>query len=489
MKYIKLSVILLSMLGFAAAGENLSKDTYIKQVKEGSLLLKSALAAADSSKKQVEEEKLLTSSWAFAGLQHGVDKSPSVDAIAQIDTRVFDEFTVGIEQRTDFGISARLSYDVQYYSLEGIHPLSINLGGPVVNLNLITTPKYYSNKLAAEVKLDLLRNGFGSEVVSTKKAMESKNEAEYFEKMYQAEQVLMQAETAYWELALAREAVKIHEQLLARANQLDTWMQGRIALNLQDQSDINQSKSEVQYRKLELKGALDAEKSAARALNYLRGRDAENVEETLDLPGEKDLQAELNNVDPEKRFDYLALLRNLEAAKAGAAMKKEILKPELSVGVSASLNGADAGFQTAWGNSFSTDKYLYGAGINLRVPLDFPADTLSKSYDGEIESLEAYRGAKSLELKTEWSELNRKLADVKERLILAVELERLQKNKADAERERLTKGNSVTAQVLMFEQDWSKSQLGVLEIKKGILGIIARLKLFAGPVIYKGEGK
>ena len=477
MRYLK-AIITFLLLAGVVTGENLGKDAYLKQVKEGSLLLKSALTAADAAQKQMEEQKLLTSPWAFSGFQHGVDKSPSVDAIAQIDTKAFDEFSFGLEQRTDIGLSARVYYDIQYVSLEGVHPLVINLGGPSVSLNLITTPKYYSNKLAAEVKLDLLRNFLGKEVRSQKTALGAKNEAVYFEKMYQAKQVLMQAELAYWELSLAREAVKIHGQLLNRANQLDSWMQNKIYLNLQDQSDINQSKSEVQYRKLELKGAMDAEKSAARSFNYLRGLDRDKVEEVLDLPGEKDLRSDLKNIDPEKRQDYLSLLRNLEAAKAGAAMKKEVLSPELSIGASASLNAAEADFSTAWSNSFNGNKYIYGAGINLRVPLDFPAAELSKAYDGEWKSLEIYCEAKRLEIKTEWSELNRKLLDVKERLLLAVELERLQKNKANAERERLTKGNSVTAQVLMFEQDWSKSQLGVIEIKKGIAGIVARLKLF-----------
>lgn len=477
MKYLKPTAILLILCGFLA-GEDLNMERYLKQVKEGSLLYKSALTAADSARKLMEEQKLLTSPWAFSSFSHGKDTSPSVDAIAQIDTKIFDELTFGLEQRTDIGLSARVYYDIQFYSLEGIHPLVINLGGPSVSLNLVTTPKYYSNKMAAEVKLDLLRNFLGSEVRSTKKAIEAKNEAAYFEKMYQAKQVLMQAETAYWDLALAREIVKIHEQLLGRANELDAWMQKKIHLNLQDESDINQSRSQVQFRKLELRGAIDDQKSAARMFNYLRGLDAEKVEEVLSLPGEKDLQSELKSVDPEKRPDYISLLKNLEAAKASAAMKKEVLSSELSIGASASLNAVDTDLPTAWQNSFKGDKYVYGAGINLRVPLDFPADTLTKAYDGEAKSLEVYIEAKRLEIRTEWSELNRKLLDVKERLALAVELERLQKNKANAERDRLSKGNSVTAQVLMFEQDWSKSQLGVLEIKKGILGIIARLKLF-----------
>ncbi len=478
MNYYGLTLVLLLFSG-TASGLELGRENYLKQVREGNLLVRSALTGADSAGKLIEEQKLLTSPWAYSGFQHGVDTSPTVDAIAQIDTRIFDEFTFGVEQKTDIGLSARVYYDIQYYDLEGIHPLVINLGfGLPVSLNLVTTPKYYSNKFAAEVKLDLLRNGFGSEVRSTKKALAAKHEAAYFEKMYQAKQVLLQAETAYWELALAREAVKIHEQLLSRAEKLDKWMQGRIDLNLQDQSDINQSRSEVQFRKLELRGALDAEKSAARAFNYLRGLDSEKVEAALVLPGKNDFQQEIRPADPEKRLDYRALLRNLEAAKASAALKKEVLSPELSLGASASLNAADAVFSSAWNNSFKADKYIYGAGLNFRVPLDFPSGVLEKAYEDEYRSLELYCEAKRLELRTEWAELNRKLLDIRERLVLAEELERLQKNKADAERDRLSKGNSVTAQVLMFEQDWSKSQLGVLEIKKGILGIIAKLKLF-----------
>ncbi|MFH1074418.1 MAG: hypothetical protein V1752_04940, partial [Candidatus Firestonebacteria bacterium] len=415
----------------------ISKEEYLEKVKTGSHMYKSALAAALSAKKQMEEQQLLSSPWAFTEFQHGVDKSPSLEAFMSGDTRAFNRLAFGFEQRTDLGLSARVSYEVQHYSLEGIEPIVIPLGGSTISLDFITTPKYYSDKLEAEVKLDLLRNSFGSEVRSQKQALSFKNEAVYYEKVYQAKQVLMQAETAYWELALSREAVKLHETLLDRAHQLNTWMQGKINLNLQDESDINQSKSEVQYRKLELKGALDAEKSAARVFNYLRGVEFKKVEETLDLPEEKDLESMLKTVHPEKRFDFLSLLKNLEAAKASAALKKEVLLPELYIGASASLNGQDADFTSAMSASFGTSKYVYGAGVNLKVPLDFPADTLSKAYEEEWKSLETYTEGKRFEIKMEWEELNRKLADVKERLALAVELERLQKNKADAEIERL----------------------------------------------------
>jgi hypothetical protein len=103
---------------------------------------------------------------------------------------------------------------------------------------------------------------------------------------------------------------------------------------------------------------------------------------------------------------------------------------------------------------------------------------LYSAYDGEAVSLEKYIQNKTFEVNAEWNELGRKLAETKERLKLALELEELQKKKAEAENDKLQKGNSITYQVLMFEQDWSKSRLGVLQIKLGILEILAGMKLF-----------
>lgn len=481
MEYIKigfLAVFAYYLFFSHTAASNLGMDEYLKQVNSGNILIKSLSESAEGAKKQIQEQMLLSSPWMFSGIQHAVDKSPSLESFFTGDSRLFENINFGVEQKTDFGLTGRISYSISYYSIDGLQPIIIPIGSQVLRFDFISTPKYYNDKLALELKLDLLRNSLGREMKSTKNAILFKHEASYYEKKFQGKQVLTQAEIVYWQLVLARETVKIHEQLLERANKLDSWMQERIKLNLQDESDINQSKSEVQYRKLELKGAVDAQKSAARTFNLLRGIDSDIVEEELNLPEDIDLENKITNADLEKRWDFIALLKNLEALKASASMKKEVLYPELSIGASASLNGQDSAFGRAFSNSIGSDNYVYGIGVNFRMPLNFPADSLSNGYDSEYKSLEKYIENKRLELKMELSELTRKLADTKERLALAIELERLQKNKADAERDRLNKGNSVTYQVLSFEQDWSKSQLGVIQIKQGILEIIARIKLF-----------
>ena len=470
---IALCLLALSPSIFAA---DLSLGGYLKQMEEGSPAYRSVSESIDAAKSLLNEKAVLTGAWGFADANTGVNKSPSQLSVLYGDTQAQTSLDLGVEGRTDFGLSGKLHFQNSYTSLSGITPIVIP---PLPPLSFITMPNYYTSALAIEFKLDLLRNSFGSEVKAQSGALEDKNKADVFDRLYSKKQLRAETEKAYWKLSLAREAVKVNRELLGRSKKLSEWMQEKIDLNLMDKDDIVQADSDLKYRELSLVGAVDDEKAAARAFNALRGKNSAEVKETLSSPEEKALGPGKLPSEMPDRLDLMALKLKVSAAKAAGALKAEALKPELSVAGGASLNGQDPALGNSVSGSFSTNHYVYGVGVNLKVPFDLAVrDALVSGYQGEVRSAEAGLKQKELEAKIEWDELRRRLKEVNARLALANELEALQKKQADSEREKLKKGNTVTYQVILFEQDWGKSKLGVLSAREGLLEIASRLKLF-----------
>ena len=457
-------------------GETLKPDAYLEAVKKNS----PAYLAAEEGEKAAElllNEKTITAgAWGFAEGQYGNDKSPSSMSALYGDSRSQATLNLGLFGRTDIGLSGKVYYGISHTTLGGIQPITILPGFPP--LSFITDTDYYSAKAAVELKLDLMRNSSGAEVRAMSTALEKKNLASFFEKQFAKKQLLAEAEKAYWKLSLAREAVKINEELLRRSGKLYAWMKEKIGLNLMDKDDILLADSDLKYRELELVNAKDEEKSAARTLNALKGINSETLAEEVLSPEESALSTTIPSVRIQ-RYDIIALALNIEAGKASAEMKAEGVKPELSLSGAASLNSQSAGLNDTLSASFNTDHMVYGLNINLSVPLDLgERGKLIDGYLSEAKAGEKYLSQKTLEAEVEFKELVRKQEEVLKRLKLLGELESLQKRKADSEQDKLKKGNTVTYQVLMYEQDWAKSRLGVVQAKQGLVEILARLRLY-----------
>ncbi len=472
---ILLSTIIAILTAPALLGAEVSLANYLLEVKSKSPAYLAAEEGEKAAGQLLKENTIAAGAWGFVEGQYGNDKSPSSMRMLYGDSRTQSALNLGLSGRTDIGLSGKIYFGLAHTTLGGIQPLVIP---PLPPISFITDPEYYTSKAAVELKLDLLRNSFGREVRALSFAMEKKNRAALLEKQFAKKQFLAEAEKAYWKLSLAREAVKINEELLLRSGRLHTWMKEKISLNLMDRDDILLADSDLKFRELELLNALDEEKSAARTYNALKGNNSEKVKDELSLPKEAALKIAMPVVMP-GRLDIEALLLNIEAGKASAVMKAEGAKPELSLSGAASLNSQSAGLNNTLSGAFNTDHGVYGLNINLSVPFDLgEREKLIAGYESEAKAGEKYLAQKQLEAAVEWQELTRKQSEVIKRLKLLAELEFLQKRKADAEQDKLKKGNTVTFQVLMYEQDWAKSRLGIIQAKQGLVELLARIRLY-----------
>jgi outer membrane protein TolC len=118
-------------------------------------------------------------------------------------------------------------------------------------------------------------------------------------------------------------------------------------------------------------------------------------------------------------------------------------------------------------------------GIRVSAPLDFSAQSSARQgYNIEAASADTSFQRKSFEAERDWVDLASKFRQAKERLALYRELETVQRTKLDYERDRHARGRTTTQQVLQFESDFERAQLGRLQTLAELLTLNAQMKLY-----------
>lgn len=472
-----------------AAGE-LTLSAYLEEVRRHSAGLQAARTGQDAAQKLAAEKGLPTAPYLLGEASYGKDQSPDINDLFSGASQSQSKWMLGLEKKTAFGLSARVAYRMWRTLIEDPGaldfllplalppPFSTSVNLPV-NVPLISVPDYYTARTELELTFDLWRNFAGNEVRATSEALEQKHRGQALERSFHARQLLAQAETVYWKLVLAQEAVRVEEELLARSQRLRDWVAGQVRLKLQDASDLLQAEAQVQVCQLELVRSQDQVRTAAAAFNQLRGQDSEQAPDGLQLPAEADLAAPDLPLQAPPRQDVLALEAQTRAAEAHSRLKQESVLPELTLNLSGALEGQGAEYAEAMAGSGTLNRSVYGASLELRAPLDFGArGDMRDGYGLEAEAGRQNLAERRRQAQTDWQSLRRRLETAQEQRRLAVTLEQLQQRKADRERQRLQRGSSVTFQVLQFEQDWGKSQLGRIEAELALLELLAQLKVY-----------
>jgi outer membrane protein TolC len=468
-------IVLLLTGANAPAADKLSIDQYLDQVKKGNQGYRGQRESSEGAELRSEEGSLLLAPTIFG---NGTFKQDS--AYQQIQFSAFDylrtpSVSLGISKLTTFGLQARLTYSVfaQYY----INPIpgTLTFGGPVIDLSA----PFYTAALTLEVTQSIWSNGFGRGTRANQELLEAQALASHWANSYQAQATLVQAEIAYWTLGLARRAVRIQQDAHDRAEKLYEWNQRRARLQLGDRADALQAEARLQSTTLELQGAQDAERSAARAFNTARGTPSEEVSETL---VEIDDQALAKLSAPKRaefREDVLAAREQQRAASASATLALERDSPTLEIFGALTLYGQGTDLSQALGNSLTPRRQGHTAGVRFSAPLNIGATLRSREgWSKERDAADLVYQRKVFEQDRDWIDLNTKLADARKRLSRSTELERLQRAKLDYERDRLNRGRTTTFQVLQFEQEYLGAEYARLRDQVSILSILAQLKLY-----------
>lgn len=450
-----------------AFSAQLTLDAYLKQVEEKNQSMTASKLITEGADLKADEGKLIFRPNIFAQAQTAIDKKPTTNRNAQGDQTDYTFFTAGLTQQFRTGTSGKLGYTFSHTKIDNASPAFL----PVSD--------FHDGIATLELSQSLWRNVWGRETRATETLITAQSQANKHTENYRMKVTLAQAESLYWSLSQIRKVVKVQKESLERAQKIRTWNQNRVRNGLGESADFLQADANFKAREYELKSALQDQKNLERAVNSLRGINSDLFEEDLESVDALRISSLVLPTKADLRDDTKAALELEKLARANAALAIEKNKPTFELYGSYALNGRDPQSSEAISNSFKTDHDTKAVGLRFVAPLDFgtTSDNI-KGYKNDQIAAEQNFQRKLFEQDQQWNDLVNKFEDAKVKLSLVEKIEEAQKIKASNERDRLSRGRTVTFQVLNFEQDYAQSELARIQNETNILNIYSQLKIY-----------
>jgi outer membrane protein TolC len=449
----------------AASAGTLSVDEYLQQVRTQGPAFRSAQSAAEGlSKQRVQADLIYSPMLIMHGQRTDDRKEQSMPEFFGTRT-VNDHYGAMLNKKWSFGPSTSLGYTWMHTDIQG---------SP-----FIPAP-YWDAMPSASVSVPLLKDFGGSQTKAQMEKMRSQIDAWAFQALSGRDQVIYGSRMAYAVLALSRAEVETRKDTMARTEKVVAWAERRARRNLGDDAEPLQARAMRQVRELELQAAIEKERNARLEFNRLRGEASDKVDD--EVQGVEALVGSLVFDWPKEtptRFDLKAAEAQARAARASWKDAKANVWPDVTAFAQATGNGQDAAFPPAHADAMRFDHPTYVLGVQAVIPLDVPtafkaAEGYEKNYQGALSDIQAKR----LEVDQDWKRLNEHLSDVNRRLEMMGAIVKIQKEKAEMERTRLSEGRTTQFQLQSFETDYSEARLNYLGLLMEKLSVWAEGERF-----------
>lgn len=463
-----------SLITVAHSSQGLMIEDYLEQVtRQNKGILGSDLLSKGSEDLHDESSLLLTPTL-VSDLSYIDERKPNLTPAFQGNRTTKNNFYLGVQKLTTFGLEGKLSYGFVHTRIQGLTPAPA-LGIPSSQI------EYFEGRTELTLSQSLWKNFFGAMTRANQQLAQSQHSATIHTENYKIKQLLSVAEITYWRLALARETVSVARASVDRALRIRDWATRRERLQLGDKSDRLQAEAALELRKLDLQMGDDEVRTASRSFNSQRQIDSDNVPEMLAIPNVEDVLRLSTPKRSAMREDTLAAEAVESAATANAEIALQTLSPDIQLYGTGAFNGKSDQAGAATSGSFTSTNPTWVVGVKLVAPLDIPE--ILKSRNGH--QLEKQAAATTFERKVfeqenDWKDLSQKLNEAKRRLNLTHVLELTQQDKLSNEKDRFAKGRTTTYQVLTFEQDYATAQLSRIRAEQEVVNIIAQMKTFGG---------
>lgn len=458
-----LLVILIGLCPAAYGQGVLTLDQYLQSVRLRNEAYHGSRESEAAARLYQREGRLMLAPHFFANAKYTSDAKPIALPIPNFSFEEInsENYELGFEQQTTIGLKGKL-----YYALSETE--YVGLAAP-----------YAEGRPALELSQSLWRNDFGREVRAQVTAATQAAKATMHEEAYNQQNLMVQAEVAYWRLGLARENRELAEENLKRSERIHGWARRRVQLSLADRSDMLQAQAGLEARQLELQVAESELRTAAMNFNSTRGINDDLVAETLQ-PLSKEVIAGMKI--PERmndRQDLLAAQAKAEAAKASAIVSRERNQPNLEIFGTYAFNSREAAKDAAVSESWNSDLPTKMIGLKFSSPLNLGAmGDVQEGYAKQAKAAELQFSRKRFLQQQEWRDLVLRFNETKSRLSSIESLERAQRAKLDHERQRQERGRTTLFQVLTFETDYLAAQNQRLRTLTELLQLVAQMKLY-----------
>ncbi|MFZ4404895.1 MAG: TolC family protein [Pseudobdellovibrionaceae bacterium] len=425
---------------------------------------KSAQLAAKGSQQLSSEADSLTGVQFEARAVQKDDKRATIVPAFQGERTKYKSYLLGLKQQTPWGLQWSLSQ---------------NYANTQIDFPASTTParttEFNDSYPKLELSLSLWRNFLGAETSAQIDQTEQLSLARQKQAEIQYIQKDMDIETAYYSVLALQQALEAQKDSVSRSEKVLEWTKGRISRNLADNSDIYQAQAAVTSRKIDLLTSQTNLNKAIEKFNSLRGIQSNQLKEKL-VDSEISIEKlKLSKKENKVRKDLRLSQFNTASNQASYLASKEKHKPQLDLSFSALKQSRDV----------VSDNTQYRNKDDVQVALTFtvPINQIKESRfrDGYNNLALSQKLSEQSRLQDElltWNSNVDQAQQLHDQVFAARELEGLQKNKANAEREKFNRGRSTLFQVLSYEQDYLAARSQRINLELQVRQFISQLNLF-----------
>lgn len=451
----------------------LNVDQYLVQVKQNNENLASHELLMQAGFARSTEGFLITAPHLLGGAGYTKDREPPISQAIRGNEVKTENLNIGIAKKFTTGTNVKLEYENTYYHIDNASP------------QLVNHDKFWYAKPIISIQQPLFRDWLGKETKALINLKNSQMQGLGHTKKFIIQNILMEAKTAYWDLASILANIKIKQEAVSRSQRLFEWAKKRVELGLGNDSDMIQAKSALLQRELELQSLQDFKKTKARLFNALRNIQSDTVDEKLDSFDVVDIKLLMpkdKKLPPAIREDLKAQYQNYLLSTAQAHTAEQNITPTVNLDVKYYPTGRDMPYTDAASEAFRLRHNTVSVAIKFDVPLDYNLNkNLASAYKAEKHAAELALTRKQFEVNNEWQQLAEQFILLYNQLSLTKQLENTQSQKLKNEESLLKNGRTSTFQVIQFEQDYLAAQSQYYTIKNKLLNLSAAMELFKNP--------
>jgi outer membrane protein TolC len=441
---------------FLSSKAQASLERYMSQVQESHSAYIGAIKRIKALDKRLEEVDLQFAPELFSNIEWRQDRGPRLNIAFQGDSAETTLMTLGVRKETRFGLNASLSYESFRERYEGRPTQFFPLND------------YYTNSLVLNLEQSLLRNSFGKQSRLQEQERISQNYYQALLEEQKALEVLVNAQKAYWSLAINQELLKTLEESTRRAKSILDYNTKRYKRRVVEEDDVLQAKAGYLSTQLKLEETRDNLVQVQKDFDGFLENSSFNHPLSV-LSSEDTLKLKAPDLT-RKSLPYLTEQQNTKALESRNKSLIEGAKPELTLYGNLTTGDIQADFDDATDGAFSTNQPITTVGLRFSTPLAVgKIKTLFKGYTEEVAAAQVQLQRRIEDEQVAKDKQLKRFKDLQKRLRLSKDLEAAQKKKLEFEKRLQKNGRSTTFKVLQFEQDYLAAQESSLRLKLEIM--------------------
>ncbi len=458
---------MLIIFGVNACGLSLASgltlDEYMKKVKSENKIFKSLMYSTEAANEKLAASDILFIPVLTAAGSVAVDKSlPS----ALGDRRQVTEYSLGVAKKFSTGTSLTLSAKTDQYKNDTTIP---------------NQDQFSTGGLGISLQQSLWKDFLGEATELRRSRELILNQLDTINVDLRLRGALYDAEATFWDYALAQEDLKLKKSNFERAKKLENWTGSRVTNGISDRADLMNVKALAAIREVQLITAEDEIKTQeTKFREYLVVPEGDPTPPiTADLNSGRNFFTELMKKKDVVKIDSYLQSLDAKTKKIIAEEFKETLRPDLALVGSYNSTIYDRDYDQVTKNMASTDRPRTFVGVNFSWMFDGDAKSAQISAFNKEALASQYLAERSMVLgRNAWSDLLRKYEITKANVITLSKVANFQRERARAEQERLSKGRTITSNVVTAETDAAEAEVTLLKAQSGLRKLEASSILF-----------